>query len=592
VYYLFSKTIRSIKINGIVDTTKKIFSYLNNSSTHFSFLKTKTKLTQTEKFTQENTVFPIQPKISIITPLFNTPEHYLKEMIESVLSQTYSNWELCITDGSDTEHDYVGNICLNYTQKDNRIKYKKLDGNSGISENSNKAIEMSSGEYIGILDHDDLLHPSALYEVMNAICREEAELIYTDEAVFNNNHIITLKHHKPDFAIDTLRSCNYIGHFYVFSRKILNKSGTFRSEFDGSQDYDLILKIADVTSKIVHIPKLLYFLRFNDKYINFNKKNKIYANVNTAGANTLSEHLTRNGMSAKVESAFDFSGFYRIIYKLREKPLVSIIIPNKDHVSLLRKCISSIMEKTTYKNYEIIIIENSSVEKKTFAYYEELKQYSNIRIAYWEEMGFNYSKLSNFGVQYAKGAQLIFMNNDIEIITPSWIEEMLMYSQRDEVGAVGIKLFYPNNTIQHAGVILGIKGVAGHIFHDMSRNTFGYMGKLKIVQNMSAVTAACMMIKRSVFEGVGFFAPEFCYSYNDVDLCIRVLKAGFLNVWTPYAEAYHHESKTRGYPEKQREYTKEVAMFKEKWSKELVAGDTYYNCNFSLEKTDYSLRKT
>jgi GT2 family glycosyltransferase len=274
--------------------------------------------------------------------------------------------------------------------------------------------------------------------------------------------------------------------------------------------------------------------------------------------------------------------------------LVSIIIPNKDQFSLLQRCLSSIIEKTTYRNYEIIIVENSSVENATFDYYKELKKQKNIRVVYWTEKGFNYSKINNFGVQHSKGKHLLFLNNDVEIITPNWIEEMLMFSQRSDVGAVGIKLYYPDDTIQHAGVIMGMKGIAGHIYIGTPRDTVGYMGRLHIVQNMSGVTAACMMIRKSIFDEVGKFSPEFYASWSDVDLCLRIRAADYLIVWTPFAEAYHHESKTRGYPdtpEKQLEFAKEIDLFKSKWSKELDAGDPYYNCNFSLDRTDYFVKK-
>jgi GT2 family glycosyltransferase len=546
-------------------------------------------LTKSERLSQERTIFPKKIKISIITPLYNTPKRFLKEMIASVRSQTYSNWELCLADRSDMKHGNVMRICRSHARKDKRIKYIKLDKNLGISGNSNKAIEMSSGDYLGLLDHDDVLHPSALYEVMNAICNECADFIYTDEAIFTtNDNSITLRHHKPDYAIDTLRSCNYICHFSVFSRNIMEQAGTFRSEFDGSHDHDLVLRYTDIASKIVHIPKLMYFWRIHENYTASEPSNKLYAI--TAGKNAVRDHLAMHGISARVESAIESSGFYRVIYDITGQPLVSIIIPNKDNIALLRNCLSSIMEKTTYDNYEIIIVENNSTEEATFAYYKELKQYTNIHVVFWEGTGFNYSELNNFALQYVKGTQLVFLNNDVEIITPDWIQEMLMYSQRDDVGAVGIKLYYPNDTIQHAGIILGLFGIAGHIYRGFPRYEAGFLGKLKIAQNTSAVTGACMMVRKSVFEKVGLFSPEFPSSFNDIDLCMKIRNTGYLIILTPYAEAYHHESKTRGLfdtPEKQRKNDNDEAIFKEKWSKELAAGDPYYNRNFSLERVDY-----
>jgi len=587
--YLFARTIVSIKRNGFKATVKKLYLYIHRDlKNKFSSLGRELFLSISERFFQESAIFPKQIKISIIIPLFNTNEEHLVTMIESVEAQTYANWELCLVDGSDKEHENVKFICEDYALLDNRIKYKKLDGNLGISSNSNKAIEMSDGEYIGLLEHDDVLHPSALYEIMNVICTENSDFIYTDEAVFSSKGKITLKHYKPDYAVDTLYSHNYISRFTVFSRALMNKAGIFRSEFDGSQDYDLILRYTHNASRIKHISKLLYFHRKREKS-NIDKK----LNVILSAEKAISEHLKTIGISARVESKIGLPGYYRIIYELTERPLVSLIIPNKDNASLLRNCLSSIKERTTYNNYEIIVVENNSTDIATKNFYQELKRYTNIRIAYWKGKDFNFSEICNLGYKHANGKQLIFLNNDIEIITPNWIEEMLMYCQRDDVGAAGAKLYFSNRSIQHAGVALGIEGTAGHIFYGAPFGFAGYMGKLQIVQNMSAVTGACMMVKRKIFEDVGLFPPEFHNSYNDVDLCIRIRKAGYLIVWTPYAEAYHFESKSRGYNityEKKRKLAGEMALFKSKWKNELAAGDPYYNCNFSLDSANYRIK--
>ena len=578
VLHRFVKTLRSIKRNGIKETFRLA---LVDRRGHLSSLEKEAKLAKSERLSQENTVFLKKIKISVIAPLYNTQEQALKEMIDSVLAQTYRNWELCLADGSDKEHEDVRRVCMNYSENDKRIKYVKLDKNLGVSGNSNKAIEMSSGEYIGVLEHDDVLHPSALYEVMKAICHENADFIYTDDAIFSNDQTITLKHHKPDYAFDTLCSYNYIRNFVVFSRKLMDQAGTFRSEFEGNQDYDLILRYTDIAAKVYHIPKLLYFCR--------NREGSAVSD----GKNVIEAYLKKHRISARVENKEGLSGFYRVNYELIERPKVSIIIPNKDNVRLLRNCISSIMEKTSYDNYEIIIVENNSTKSATFTYYEELKQHKNIGIAYWKKKGFNYSEICNLGIQHATGKQLVFLNNDIVIITPDWIEEMLMYSQRSDVGVVGIKLLFLNGTIQHAGVVLGMGGIGGHVYLGAPRDALGYMMKLQIVQNMSAVSAACMMIKRSVFEATGLFDPEFSESFNDIDVCLKVRKAGYLVVWTPYAEAYHLESRTRGYSTtliKKRLLLRETALFRTKWEKELNTGDPYYNSNFSLHKSDYSLK--
>jgi len=579
----------SIKEKGIKATIKKLYVYIQRDlKNKFSSLGKELFLSMSERLSQESAIFSKQIKISIITPLFNTNEEHLVKMIESVEAQTYANWELCLVDGSGKEHENVKYICEDYALLDNRVKYKKLDVNLGVSNNSNKAIEMSSGEYIGLLEHDDVLHPAALYEIMDVICTENSDFIYTDEAVFSSNGKIVLKHYKPDYAIDTLYSHNYISRFTVFSRTLLDKAGSFRSEFDGSQDYDLILRYTHNAFKICHISKLLYFHRKREKS-NIDKK----LNVILSAEKAITEHLKTIGISAKVESKIGLPGYYRIIYKLTDKPLVSIIIPNKDNASLLRNCLSSIMERTTYDNYEIIIVENNSTDIATENFYQELKRYTNIRIVYWKGKEFNFSEICNLGFKHAKGEQLIFLNNDIEIITPSWIEEMLMYCQRDDVGAAGAKLYFSNRSIQHAGIAIGIEGTAEHILYGAPFGFTGYMGKLQIVQNMSAITGACMMVKRKVLEDVGLFPTEFPNSYNDVDLCIRIRKAGYLIVWTPYAEAYHFESKSRGYNttnEKKRKKAREIALFKAKWKNELAAGDPYYNCNFSPDSANYRFR--
>jgi len=536
-------------------------------------------------------IFYKKLKISIITSLHNTPEQYVKDVIESVMEQTYGNWELCLVDGSDEDNTTAKQACDVYIQKDKRIKYKKVDIKMGISERLNEAIRMSSGDFIGHLHQSDVLHPSCLYEVMKAICNEDADFIYSDEAYFSESYYVSLRHHKPGYAVDTLCSYNYISHFTAFSRNLINKAGIFRSEFDGSQDYDLIFRLTDIASKIYHIPRLLYFHRNDKKPIPSDVKKKM-ENI-SAAERVINDYLRKHGKNAEVQSKIELPGYFRIIYELTEKPMVSIIIPNKDNASMLRKCLSSILHKTTYQNYEIIIVENNSKDDATFALYEEIKRYKNINILYWKEQGFNFSEICNFGVQHANGQQLLFLNNDVIIISPNWIEEMLMYSQRKDVGAVGAKLYYINGSIQHAGVILGMGDVAAHIYHGAPHDAVGYMGRLQIAQNISLITAACMMIKKQVFEEVGCFALEFPNSFNDVDLCLKVRKAGLLIIWTPYAEAYHLESKSRGYntsSQRKLQLANDTALFRKRWEKELAAGDPYFNVNFSMEKNDYSFK--
>lgn len=543
---------------------------------------------------EKRTKFEKDILFSILVPLYNTSPIFLKEMIESVRSQTYGKWELCLVDGSDRAHGDVEEVCRLYAQKDERIQYKKLLNNKGISENTNAAMEMATGQYIGLLDHDDLLDPSALFEYMKVICEQDADVIYCDEDKFDTvDGMYFGPNYKPDFSIDYLRNNNYICHFMVFKKVLLDKVGLFRKQCDGSQDHDMILRLAEVTDKIAHVPHILYHWRASDTSVAFNPDAKPYSAE--AGILAINEHLQRCGLKGKAESSLIHPNVYRIRYEIEGNPLVSILIPNKDHAEDLSRCIDSILYKSTYQNYEIIIVENNSVEQETFDYYQELASNPRIRVVVYEgKGGFNYSAINNFGMQFAKGEHILLLNNDVEIITENWIEEMLMFSQREDVGAVGAKLYYPNDTLQHAGVILGIGGVADHAHKNFPRDAKGYMMRCWIQQNLSAVTAACLMIKRSVFEEVGGLDEEnFKVALNDVDLCMKVRAKGYLIVWTPYAEAYHHESKSRGpenTPEKTKRFEGEILAFRKKWKKELAEGDPYYNPNLSLERTDFRVR--
>lgn len=541
-----------------------------------------------ERIIQRKRSFPRKIKFSILVPLYNTPEKFLREMIQSVQKQTYENWELCMADGSDEAHGDVEKICMEYALADSRVRYKKLPKNLGISGNTNACIEMVTGDYIALFDHDDWLHPSALYYVMQEICDKNADFIYTDEVHFHDAPADAFSpHYKPDYAPDNLRANNYICHFSVFSRQLQEKAGIFRSEFDGSQDYDMVLRLTEQAEKIVHIPKILYYWRAHKGSVADSIGAKPY--VIEAGRKAVQEHLNRVGLKGTVSNAVPC--IYRIQYELTAQPLISILIPNMDHIPDLKKCIDSIQEKTTYPNWEIIIIENNSKEKATFRYYRRI-QSERIRVVTWDG-SFNYSAINNFGAQYAKGEYLLLLNNDIEIITPDWLQEMLMFAQRPDVGAVGAKLYYPDNTIQHGGVILGIGGVAGHSHNNFDRNNLGYMCRLAYAQNLSAVTAACLMLRRTVWEEIGGLDEGFRVAFNDVDLCMRIRKAGYLIVWTPFAEMYHYESKSRGTddtPEKAKRFADEVQRFQERWAAELEAGDPYYNPNLTLDRADFSLR--
>ena len=542
--------------------------------------------------------FPRNIKISILVPLYNTPKKFLHEMIASVQWQTYNNWELCLADGSDAEHAYVGEICKEYAGKDERIRYQKLEKNEGISGNTNECYKMATGEYIGLFDHDDILHPCALYEYMTVICEQGADYIYCDEATFhkgNVNKMITL-HFKSDYAIDTLRANNYICHFSMFSRELLEGTELFRSQFDGSQDHDMILRLTGNAKKVVHVPKLLYYWRSHKASVASGIAAKTYAIEAAKGA--VADHLTRCGFrDFEIISTRAFETIFRIKYALTAYPLVSIIIPNKDHVEDLRRCIDSILEKSTYENFEIIIVENNSTTAEIKKYYEEIQKCPKNTIKVVTYTGeFNYSKINNFGAGYASGEYLLLLNNDTQVITLDWIEELLMYAQRDDVACVGAKLYYEDYTIQHAGIVLGMGAhhTAGHSHYRVSKENLGYMGKLCYAQDVSAVTGACLMVKKSLYDQVGGLDESFAVALNDVDFCLRMRALGYLNVFTPFAELFHFESVSRGSDvdknadeAKAARYNEEAEHFRTKWKKELEAGDPYFNPNFSLEHSDY-----
>lgn len=529
-------------------------------------------------------------KFSVVVPLYNTPELYLRKMIESVLYQTYDNLELCMADGSDKAHRYVKDICKEYRYYDKRIKYKKLKKNMGIADNTNECLKMATGDYIVLFDHDDFLHPSALYENMKAITEKNADFIYTDENTFHETINDAFNpHYKPDFSPDYLRSINYICHLTTFSYDLYKNVGGFRSEFDGSQDYDMILRLTEQAKHIIHIPKILYYWRAHANSVAMDIHAKDYCI--TSAKKALAEHLKRVGLKGTIEDGA-FLSSYRIRYELKDKPLVSILIPNKDHGDELKRCIDSIITSSTYDNYEIIIIENNSVEESTFKYYKEIENNEKIRVVKWERE-FNYSAINNFGATFAQGEYLLLLNNDVEVISHDWLEEMLMFVQRDDVGAVGAKLYYPNDTIQHAGVIIGIGGVGGHSHKYFPKNDYGYFARLVTVQDLSAVTAACLMVKKSVFDRLNGLDEGFQVAFNDVDFCMRIRKAGYLIVYTPYAELYHYESISRGAedtPEKVERFNGEIRRFQKRWGEELKKGDPYYNPNLSLEFEDFRQR--
>ncbi len=552
--------------------------------------------------------FDREVKFSILMPLYNTPEKFLRQAIESVINQTYENWELCLADGSDGEHAYVEQICREYMDKDKqylrprsslycRILYKRLPKNEGISGNTNACLSMASGNYIALFDHDDVLHPSVLFEYMKVICEKGADYIYCDEATFKGNgtidDMITL-HFKPDFAPDNLRANNYICHFSAFARRLLDGTQLFRSEFDGSQDHDMILRLTSRAKCVAHVPKLLYYWRSHAGSVASDINAKRYAIEAARGA--VAAHLTAQGFkNFEITSTRAFETIFQIKYEILGNPRVSVVIPNRDHAEDLTRCISSIVERSTYDNYEIIVIENNSSKEETFACYRKLRGNPAIRVVTYKGE-FNYSRINNFGVAQAEGEYVLLLNNDTSVITPDWIEELLMYAQRKDVGAVGAKLYYEDRTIQHAGVVLGLgmHGTAGHSHYRVSSQNLGYMGRLCYAQNVMAVTGACLMMSKALYEELGGLDETFAVALNDVDLCIRAWKSGRVNVFTPFAELYHYESASRGTDlegKNAERYEKESALFRERWKELLEQGDPYYNPNFSLERSDFALRK-
>ena len=573
---------------------------------------------------ERDTVFPRMVKISILVPLWNNPKEFQIEMLDSVMNQTYQNWELCLADGSDADHGYIGEICREYAARARgRIVYKHLGKNDGIAGNTNACLAMATGEYIGLLDQDDLLHPSVLYEYVKAINERNADYLYCDETTFKSgdiNRMLTM-HFKPDYAPDNLRANNYICHFSVFSRKLLDGTELFRKKYDGSQDHDMILRLTDNAGKVVHVPRLMYYWRSHSGSVASGIGAKPYATQAARGA--VAEHLRKHGYDHfKIESTRAFETIFRIRYQIIGSPKISIVIANKDHADDLRRCVSSIREKSTYDNYEIIIVENNSTSGEIREYYSGLLGYdygqavqgsgeSNVpqnceaagllrsedgRIGIVTYRGgFNYSAVNNLGVRHASGEYILLLNNDTEVITVTWMEELLMYAQRRDVGAVGAKLYYPDKTIQHAGVVIGLGAhrTAGHVHYKQHRQNLGYMGRLCYAQDMTAVTGACLMVKKSLYLEAGGLDESFAVSLNDVDFCLKLREKGLLNVFTPFAELFHYESASRGSDvqgENASRYDRESEVFREKWKEALAAGDPYFNPNFSLDRSDFSLK--
>ena len=588
-------TVRYLERNGISATAYKIKSKLTHKEGNtYENWRAKYLPSPEELQRQREDVFEAGPLFSLVVPLYKTKPQYLREMIDSVTAQTYGNWELCMALAASGEEDAaLLSILAEYAGRDARIHYQVLPENGGIAENTNAALAMASGDYLVPVDHDDLVPENALYEFASAIRRDDTiDMLYSDEdkVSMDGRHFFE-PHFKPDFDLDLLCSVNYICHLLAVRKDVAERAGSYQSAFDGAQDLDFILRCSEQAKKIYHVPKILYHWRCHMDSTASNPESKLYAFE--AGRRAIEEHYRRLGIPARVENA-SFYGMYRTIYEWKEEPLISIIIPNKDHAEDLKLCLDSIFEKSDYRNFEVVIVENNSTEPESFACYKELEAgHENVRVVYYEG-GFNYSKINNFGAAACRGDYFLLLNNDTEMIDGGCIREMLGYCMREDVGIVGAKLLYADDTIQHAGVILGFGGTAGHAFIGKSRYDTGYFGRILCAQDYSAVTAACMMTKRQAFEAVGGMTGELAVAFNDVDYCLKVRKHGWLVVYDPYAEMHHYESKSRGYedsPEKVERFNGEVEILLSRWRDQIEQGDPYYNPNLTLDNSDFSLRR-
>lgn len=533
------------------------------------------------------------PLISICVPLYNTPEGYLTQFLNSVMSQTSPRWQLCLADASDAGHKQVAELVKQAQQQDGqgRIAYLKIE-NIGISANTNAAASLATGDYLALADHDDILAPHAIYAMQQAILNTGAEFLYSDEALFSRSiKRPIVAHFKPDYAPDYLLCCNYICHLAVFSRHIFEQVGGERPECDGSQDHDLFLRLLEQIpeDKIYHLPQVLYYWRVHANSTSGGVEAKPY--VAKAAKKALADHLQRTGAEGSVKQGL-FDSTYKVDWQIPGNPLVSILIPNKDHIGDLEACLSSIYKKTDWANFEVIVIENNSTKNETFAYYERLpSRYKNCKVIHYKG-GFNFSAINNFGRRSAAGEYLLLLNNDVEVINKEWLTQMLMQATRPKTAICGAMLYYPDNTIQHAGIITGLGGYAGHSHKYKKRARSGYMFRTATVQNLSAVTAACLLVRTEVYDAMDGLDEEFSVAFNDVDFCLRVRQAGWRVTWTPYAELYHHESISRGIDEqdkaKKQRFSGEQQRLTDRFGKEALIRDPYYNPGLTLDREDFS----
>lgn len=583
-----------LKKHGIKELIRKSKNKIKGLDSDYEYGEwvEKTEPSKEELALQKQHTFAYEPMFSIVIPLYQTPDIYLKELLDSILAQTYSKFEICLADGSPKNKDKE-KLVSGY--KDKRILYKRLEDNLGIAGNTNAAMDLASGDYIVLCDHDDTLTPNALYECAKAInTHEDADCLYSDEDKLDmDGGALFDPHFKPDFNIDLLHSVNYICHLFVVKRELVEKYGQMDSAFDGAQDYDFIFRMTENARNIVHIPKVLYHWRCHMNSTASDPKSKLYAFE--AGERAILAHFQRAYPEIeieKIEKGVDY-GIYHNYFRILNEPLVSVIIPNKDHTQDLDIAIRSLYEKGNYKNLEFIVVENNSTLEKTFAYYEAIqKEYPFVKVVRWERE-FNYSAINNFGATFATGEYFFFLNNDVELINPDTVKELLGYVQREDVGIAGCRLLYADDTCQHAGVVVGFGGIAGHTFIGLHEADNSYFHRMMTAQDYSAVTAAAMMTKKDLFFAVGGFTEELAVAFNDIDFCMKIRNINKLVVYNPYALFYHYESKSRGLedtPEKVERFNREIATFMKRWPDILKNGDPYYNPNLTLMKSNFALR--
>ncbi|MEK5025682.1 glycosyltransferase family 2 protein [Paenibacillus sp. FSL M7-1046] len=593
---IFSKVVNICRNEGVASLWLRVKRNLdintNNVVSGYDSWIEKNKLMDSEIEEIKNNIeqFSYKPLISIVLPVYNVDEIWLRKCIDSVINQYYYNWELCISDDASTKN-HIKKVLQEYVKQDSRIKVVYRSENGHISRSSNSSLELATGEFIALLDHDDELTVDALYENVRLLnVHPEADVIYSDEDKISTEGERFSPFFKPDWSPDLLMSQMYICHLTLYRKSLIDKLGGFRAGYEGSQDFDLMLRVSELTDRIFHIPKILYHWRTIPNSTASNTGSKDYTHI--AGLKALESAVERRGIKAVVESIEDESNIYLTRYIPVGNPKISIIIPTKNMVSVLQKCLESIFEKTVYENFEVLIIDNGSDDPEVFNLYSYWEENEKSRFRVWPlNIPFNYSKLNNFGAIKAEGELLLLLNNDVEVISENWLTDMAGQAIRPEIGAVGACLYYPDELLQHGGVVLGLGGVAGHSHKHFPAENPGYFRRLKVISNYTAVTAACLMIRKEIFLEVGGLEEELQVAFNDVDFCLKVWSKGYNNLWLPQVKLFHYESKSRGYedtPEKQARFLKEINWIKRQWSS-VLDNDPAYNPNLTKDREDFSL---